>query len=111
MTYHRNYPTEERQGPYCQATCCFERASFYVVLKETELPNYYEVPQRKTDIEISKLSSQNLRLPRESSMGFDGFKMIMYFCKRHENDFKYLIKGSELRIAKECRLHVPKIMR
>jgi hypothetical protein len=38
---------------------------------------------------------------------FDGFKMIL--CSRHDGEFKYLIRGSELRIAKRYDLRVPEI--
>lgn len=37
---------------------------------------------------------------------FDGFKLILYLCRRHDREFKYLIRGSELRIAKRCDLHL-----
>ncbi len=109
MPYRRRFQTEEITTPFCQATGCFEKSAFYIVLKETEEPNYYEMRDGKTDVEVRRLSSSNLQKPEESHFGFDGFKMIMYFCHRHENDFKYLIRGSELRIAKECRLDVPRI--
>jgi hypothetical protein len=109
MAYRRNLQAEESIGPFCQATGCFEKAAYYVVLKETEEPNYCEMRGGMTDLEVKKLSSLDIHMRSESSLGFDGFKMIMYFCKRHENEFKYLIRGSELRISKECRLHAPKI--
>lgn len=38
---------------------------------------------------------------------FDGFKLILYYlCRRHDSEFKYLIRGSELLIAKRCDLHL-----
>lgn len=108
MAYHRNHQSEEL-GPFCQATGCFEKAAFYLVLKETEEPNYYEMKDGMSDLEIRKLSSLNVQLSNESGLGFDGFKIIVYFCKRHENEFKYLIRGSELRVSKECRLRAARI--
>ena len=80
-----------------------------MVLKEAEEPNYYEMLNGMSDMEIRRPYSLDIQMRSESSPEFDGFKMIMYFCKRHENEFKYLIRGSELRISKECRLHAPKI--
>jgi hypothetical protein len=38
---------------------------------------------------------------------FDGSNLILYLCRRHDSEFKYLIRGSELRIAKRCDLHLP----
>ena len=40
---------------------------------------------------------------------FDGFKLILYLCKRHDEEFKYLIKGSELWISKRQSLCCPEI--
>ena len=38
---------------------------------------------------------------------FDSFKLILYLCRRrHDSEFKYLIRGSELLIAKRCDLHL-----
>ena len=37
---------------------------------------------------------------------FDGFKLILHLCRRHDSKFKYLIRGSELLIAKRCDLHL-----
>jgi hypothetical protein len=66
----------------------------YVVVKETEEPNYYD--------EVSKESNYE-RVEKESP-GFDGFKLILYLCSRHDGEFKYLVRGSELRVAKRCIL-------
>lgn len=92
---------EKRTRPFCQATGCFDLADVYVVLKETEEPDYYEV---------SKESNYNKKEKGfNTGIEFDGFKMILYMCSRHDGEFKYLIRGSELRIAKRCDLHVPEI--
>ena len=80
--------------PFCQATGCFDHADVYIVLKETEEADYYEVSQ-----------DSGYEVESKSEVAFDGFKMILYLCKRHDNDFRYLVHGSELCIAKRCNLH------
>lgn len=90
---------EKRTGPFCQATGCFHHADVYVVLKETEEPNYYE---------ISRLNGYT-KAETPSSIGFDGFKIILYLCARHDEEFKYLINGSELWISKRQQLCCPEI--
>lgn len=91
---------EKRARPFCQATGCFDLADVYVVLKETEEPDYYEV-SRESDYEKAEKGFGEAE--------FDGFKMILYMCARHDDEFKYLIRGSELRIAKRCDLRAPEI--
>jgi len=93
-TENRN---EKRMRPFCQTTGCFDHADVYVVLKETEEADYYEVSR---DSNYEKV---------EKSLELDGFKIILYLCSRHDNEFKYLIRGSELRIAKRCDLRAPEI--
>ena len=92
---------EKRARPFCQATGCFDLADVYVVLKETEEPEYCEV-SKETNYERAEMGF-------DQEMRFDGFKMILYFCGRHDGEFKYLVRGSELRIAKRCHLHAPEI--
>jgi len=87
---------EKRARPFCQATGCFDHADYYVVIKETEEADYYEVSKEQSYEKAEK----NFDARDE----FDGFKLILYLCHRHENDFKYLIRGSELRVAKKCAL-------
>jgi hypothetical protein len=89
---------EKRTRPFCQASGCFEPASVYVVLKETEEPDYYEASR-----------GSNYEKGFDKEMEFDGFKMILYLCGRHDGEFKYLIRGSELRIAKRCDLRAPQV--
>lgn len=89
---------EKRMRPFCQATGCFDLADVYVVLKETEEADYYEA--RK---------DSNYEKDSDKEAEFDGFKMILYLCGRHDGEFKYLIRGSELRIAKRCNLRAPQI--
>jgi hypothetical protein len=92
---------EKRTRPFCQATGCFDLADVYVVLKETEEPDYYEVSKE------SNYEKAEKGFDKETE--FDGFKMILYLCGRHDGEFKYLIRGSELRIAKRCDLRAPEI--
>lgn len=92
---------ERRIRPFCQATGCFDLADVYVVLKETEEPDYYEVSK---DSNYEKMENGS-----DKETEFDGFKMILYLCGRHDGEFKYLIRGSELRISKRCDLHAPEI--
>jgi len=109
MEYRRSSQHEESNTPFCQVTGCFEKSAYYVVLKETEEPDYYELTEGNNDIQTRKYPVVGDETYSQSDLHFDGFKMIMYFCKRHQNDFRYLIRGSELRISKICRLHVPQI--
>ena len=60
---------------------------------------YYEIIINR-DIVVREGKKATLRLD------FDGFKLILYLCRRHDSEFKYLIRGSELRIAKRCDLHL-----
>ena len=92
---------EKRTRPFCQATGCFDLADVYVVLKETEEPDYYEVSKE------SNYEKAEKGFDKETE--FDGFKMILYMCDRHDGEFKYLIRGSELMIAKRCDLRAPEI--
>lgn len=92
---------EKRMRPFCQATGCFDLAEVYVVLKETEEPDYYEM-SKESNYEKAEKGFDN-------ETEFDGFKMILYLCGRHDGEFKYLIRGSELRIAKRCDLRAPEI--
>lgn len=103
MTRTSQNQGEKRSRPFCQATGCFELADFYIVLKETEEPDYYEVSKESNYEKVEK------GFDGDDEMQFDGFKMIIYFCSRHDCEFKYLIRGGELRIAKHCNLHAPEI--
>ena len=82
--------------PYCQATGCFELADVYVVLKEVEEVGSYDEMASETGYEKESKDF--------AGTGFDGFKLILYLCKRHDNDFHYLLNGSELQISKRCYL-------
>lgn len=100
-----NQGEKKRAQPFCQATGCFDYADFYVVVKETEEPNYYQVSKEQ---DYEKLEEKGFDGELELQ-DFDGFKLILYLCHRHENDFKYLIRGSELRISRKCELAAPEL--
>ena len=89
---------EERARPFCQATGCFDQADVYLVIKETEVSDYYE----------AKAENSYQKTPSEV-LDFDGFKLILYLCGRHDEEFKYLLNGSELRISKRQCLCCPEI--
>jgi hypothetical protein len=89
---------EKSATPFCQATGCFDNADVYLVIKETEEPDYYEA---RADTGYQKTAKE--------VFDFDGFKLILYLCKRHDEEFKYLIKGSELWISKRQSLCCPDI--
>src|SRR5437868_9202929 len=91
---------EKRARPFCQATGCFDHAEYYVVIKETEEANYYELSKKQAYEKTEKTFDAH---------EFDGFKLILYLCCRHENDFKYLIRGSELRVTRKCALQIPEL--
>jgi len=81
--------------PACQVSACFEPASAYVVIKETEMNA------------LSASSEDRQRLMSEqddSAADMNAFKLILYLCARHDYDLKFLLKENELEIAK--RHHV-----
>jgi hypothetical protein len=90
---------EKKSRPFCQSTGCFDHADVYIVIKETEDADYYKL-RKETNYE---------KTDKHFNEGFDGFKIILYLCSRHDGEFKYLIMGSELRIAKRCDLRAPQI--
>jgi hypothetical protein len=109
MISHPKYRKRYISRPFCQATGCFEQADVYIVLKESEEPVYcnsfaYEEPFK--DNNIHKIKNKEEFQEEDEKSEFDGFKLILYLCNRHDMDFKYLIKGSELQISKRCSLNV-----
>ena len=79
------------QYPACQVAGCFEPASVYVVIRETD---------------INMLSPRE-KVPEkdDNSPGdINAFKLILYLCARHDYDLKYLLKENELEIAKRRHL-------
>jgi hypothetical protein len=107
MTKYSSFEPEKSATPFCQATGCFEKAYVYLVVTETEEPDYYEVAKGSEGMAAMKLTTDP---PTENSqLTFDGFKIILYLCPKHDDEFKYLIRGSELMISKTCFLIAPKI--
>jgi hypothetical protein len=81
------------QRPACQVAGCFEPASVYVVIKESDI-NALNLDARERQMIIEKDSSDDINM----------FKLILYLCARHDYDLKYLLKENELEIAKRRHL-------
>lgn len=81
------------QRPTCQVAGCFEPASVYVVIKES-------------DVNALNLDSteKQMIMEKESPGDVNVFKLILYLCARHDYDLKYLLKGNELEITKRRHL-------
>lgn len=90
--------SEKTSRPFCQATGCFDHADVYVVLKETDVSDFYEGK-----------AENGYRKSQKEVLDFDGFKLILYLCRRHDGEFKYLVRGSELWISKRQTLCCPEI--
>lgn len=107
MISHPKYRKRGISRPFCQTTGCFEQADVYIVLKESEEPVYhssfdYGEPFKNNDVYKKKKEFEE----EDGTCEFDGFKLILYLCNRHDMDFKYLIQGSELQISKRCNLKI-----
>ena len=81
------------QRPGCQVAGCFEPASVYVVIKESEI-NALKVDPGERQMIVEK------DCPGDINM----FKLILYLCARHDYDLKYLLKENELEITKRRHL-------
>ena len=81
------------QRPSCQVAGCFEPASVYVVIKETDV-NFLSA-----DADSRKILSDGVE-----GSEINAFKLILYLCARHDYDLKYLLKENELEIAKRRHL-------
>jgi hypothetical protein len=81
------------QHPACQVAACFEPASVYVVIRES-------------DINALNLDSgeNQIVMERDSLADVNAFKLILYLCPRHDYDFKYLLEENELEITKRRHL-------
>jgi hypothetical protein len=97
MRNSANKQTAKMTTPFCQATGCFDHAEVYVVVKETEEAFGYDEISRESDYQKTERDSA-------ADTDFDGFKLILYLCSRHHNDFHYLLNGSELHITKRAYL-------
>ena len=81
------------QRPGCQVAGCFEPASVYVVIRETDV-----------NVLAAEAQSRQL-LPGADDIGdINAFKLILYLCSRHDYDLKYLLKENELEISKRRHL-------
>src|SRR5687768_16012104 len=81
------------QRPACQVAGCFEPASVYVVIKESDI-NALNLDARQRQMIVEK----------DSPGDVNTFKLILYLCARHDYDLKYLLKENELEIAKRRHL-------
>jgi hypothetical protein len=81
------------QPPACQVAACFEPASVYVVIKESDI-NALNYDARENQMMIEK----------DSLADVNAFKLILYLCPRHDYDFKYLLEENELEITKRRHL-------
>ncbi len=81
------------QRPACQVAGCFEPASVYVVIKES-------------DVNVLSLDAQEKQMimEKDSPADVNAFKLILYLCARHDYDLKYLLKENELEITKRRHL-------
>jgi hypothetical protein len=81
------------QHPACQVAACFERASVYVVIKESDINALnVDAGEKQMMMEMDSLADVN------------AFKLILYLCARHDYDLRYLLEQNELEITKRHRL-------
>jgi hypothetical protein len=81
--------------PACQVAACFERASVYVVIKESDI--------NALNIDAGE---KQMMVERDSLTDFNAFKLILYLCPRHDYDLRYLLEENELEITKRRHLMV-----
>lgn len=81
------------QRPACQVAGCFEPASVYVVIKESDI-NALHLDAREKQMIVEK----------DSPGDINAFKLILYLCARHDYDLKYLLKENELEISRRRHL-------
>jgi len=86
------------QRPACQVAACFEPASVYVVIRESDI-NALNVDSGEKQIVMEK----------DSLADVNAFKLILYLCPRHDYDFKYLLEENELEITKRRHLVLKEI--
>jgi hypothetical protein len=79
--------------PGCQVAGCFERASVYVVIKESDI--------NALNIDAGE---KQMVVERESFADVNAFKLILYLCPRHDYDLRYLLEENELEITKRRHL-------
>ena len=83
------------QHPTCQVAACFERASVYVVIKESDI-NALNVDAGEKQMMVEK----------DSLADVNAFKLILYLCPRHDYDLRYLLEENELEITKRRHLMI-----
>ena len=88
------FSSRSYQPPACQVAGCFETASVYVVIKETDV----------NALNIGQKERQVIERDEPAAADVNAFKLILYLCARHDYDLKYLIKENELEIAKRRHL-------
>jgi hypothetical protein len=93
MLYDEDDSIGSMQRPACQVAGCFEPASVYVVIKESDI-NALHFDAREKQMIIEK----------DSPGDINAFKLILYLCARHDYDLKYLLKENELEITKRRHL-------
>ena len=81
------------QRPSCQVAGCFEPASVYVVIKETDV-----------NVLAANAETRRILVENEDAADINTFKLILYLCARHDYDLKYLLKENELEISKRRHL-------
>ena len=81
------------ERPACQVAACFERASVYVVIKESDI-NALSVDA----------GEKLMAVEGDSAPDVNAFKIILYLCARHDYDLKYLLEENELEITKRRHL-------
>ena len=79
--------------PGCQVAGCFERASVYVVIKESDI--------NALNIDAGE---KQMVVERESLADVNAFKLILYLCPLHDYDLRYLLEENELEITKRRHL-------
>jgi hypothetical protein len=79
--------------PSCQVAGCFEPASVYVVIRETDV-----------NILAANTETRRILTDTDDAADINAFKLILYLCARHDYDLKYLLKENELEISKRRHL-------
>jgi hypothetical protein len=92
--------SDDREGlrfplrrPACQVAACFEPASVYVVITESDV--------NALNIDAGE---KQMVMEKDSLSDINSFKLILYLCPRHDYDFKYLLEENELEITKRRQL-------
>ena len=85
------------QQPACQVAACFERASVYVVIKESDI----------NALNVDGIDKQ-MTVEKDSLADINAFKLILYLCARHDYDLRFLLEENELEITKRHHLILKK---